>query len=141
MSSANFTIGDFVVSFKANQVFNRLAGATRRVDLSVRAVDAASAAVNTHGILGQAFGFKGPVAKAEEDVYPATGKVATKAQAGGVIAGKHTDYLVASAFDTDFRYSKFKLDRVAPAPTKTLLLPVAAEVDDSRYFDAAPVAA
>ena len=58
-----------------------------------------------------------------------------------MIAGKHTDYLVASAFDTDFRYSKFDLDHVAPAPTKTLLLPVAAEVDDSRYFDAAPVAA
>ena len=141
MSSANFTIGDFIVTFKANRVFNHISGATKRVDLSVRAIDAASAALNTHGILGQAFGFKGPIAKAEEDVYPATGKVTTKAQAGGVIFGKHTEYVVASAFETDFRYSKFNAARVVPVPTKMLLLPIAAEVDDSRYFDAAPAAA
>jgi len=141
LSSANFSVGDFVISFKANRVFNRLAGATKRVDLSVRAVDAASAAVNTHGILGQAFGFKGPVARAEEDVYPSAGKMTTKAQAGGVIAGKHLDYLVSSAFDTSFRFSKFDAARVAPAAQPTLLLPAAAEVDDSRYFAAAPAAA
>ena len=115
------------------------------MDVSVRAVDAASTAINTHGILGQAFGFKGPVAKAEEDVYPASGKMTTKAQAGGVRAGKHTDYVLASAFATDFLYSKFNSARATPAPRTTLLLPVEAEVDDSVFFfdaaDASAVAA
>ncbi|MCP4893157.1 MAG: hypothetical protein GY911_05020 [Actinomycetales bacterium] len=79
----------------------------RRVDVSIRALDAPFAAANAHGILGQAFAFSGPV-NGREDVYPDAGRMTTAAQAEGVLEGVYTAYRLAEgSYGTRFGYSRF----------------------------------
>ena len=79
-------------------VYNRLSGAVRRLDFSLRGQQTA------HGILGQ--GLTRP-RNGHRDTYPKIGVYTTRAQGEDAIDGTFTDYVMEGPFSTDFKFSMF----------------------------------
>ncbi len=133
LSSASINVGDFALTFRGNHVYDRVSGVTRRIDVSIRALNASVAATNTHGILGQTFAFSGPV-NGREDAYPTEGKITTMAQAEGVLEGVFSDYRLDGPYGTKFRFSKFDAAAVAARATAATRSTVAEAASDDGEF-------
>jgi len=97
----------WVISIKTMPIFNRVSGPAHRLDLGID--PKANVRGRAHGILGQAF-HRSTACEGKKDVYPEMGKFTTSAMAEGCIEGVASDYVVATAHATEFRYSQFKKD-------------------------------
>jgi hypothetical protein len=60
-----------------------------------------------HGIIGQSFDGSMIAVSGKQDKYNDLPEFTTTAQAEGALEGKHTDYIMAAPFATDFKYSRF----------------------------------
>ena len=94
-SSATFKYRDtWAVVVRGNYVFDRKSGPTHRLDLTFKEIGSAAARSLPHGIIGQSFTTNAP-RRGKQDVYPASGRFATSAQAEGAIEGDASMYEVA----------------------------------------------
>lgn len=69
----------------------------------------------------QAWDGDGKAINGEEDAFPESGEYTTHAQAKGAIEGDYTDYKVASAYATDFKFSRFDSQKAAPRDVAKLV--------------------
>ena len=133
-SSATFKYRDpWAVVVRGNYVFDRKSGPTHRLDLTFKEIGSAAARSLPHGIIGQSFTTNAP-RRGKQDVYPASGRFATSAQAEGAIEGDESMYEVAFPHATTFAFSRFM--SAAPAdgdvPASELLLPNPTEASSSE---------
>lgn len=110
-ATATFTCGAWTVRSTVQPVARYVAGATRNLDLKI-----VGPAVGAHGIVGQNLDER-TARDGALDVYPTRGEHTTSAQAEGAIDGRYDDYAVATAYATDFRYSRFSGVAVPTAPS------------------------
>ena len=82
-----------------------------------------------HGIIGQSYATPGRVRHGNKDIYPWTGTYTTRAQAEGAIEGTVSDYEVASAYATDFPFSRFNAARGAPTSAEATDVVDASSID------------
>jgi hypothetical protein len=76
-------------------------------------------AVAPHGILGQAYDQDKIAVDGKLDEEK-TGETTTTAQAEGAIEGTWEDYIMADKFSTEFKYSRFGLEKAAPRDVSKL---------------------
>ena len=116
-SSATFELGNWTVAVHGMRSCRGclLAGPEHRLDISFSARGDAPSHDRPHGIIGQSYATPGLVRHGNEDKYPWAGHYTTSAQAEGAIDGKASDYEVASAYATEFAFSRFNAARGAPA--------------------------
>lgn len=78
------------------------------INLSFKQVTV-DAHVHPHGIIGQSYDGDGIAVDGAKDVYNSVpgGETTTVAQAEGAIEGVYTDYVMASPFATDFKFSRY----------------------------------
>ncbi len=69
--------------------------------------DADADVVAPHGIIGQAYDGDSLAVDGKMDDHKASDESTTAAQAEGAIEGSWEDYIMASPFETDFKYSRF----------------------------------
>jgi len=101
---------------------NWLSGPTVRLDLgfSLR-VPEESLQVAPHGIVGQSFDGDGIGISGARDPAPRAGaNLSTTAMAEGAIEGSWRDYVMASEYDTAFKFSRFGAAFAAPRDTTGL---------------------
>jgi len=79
-----------------------------------------SLAVAPHGVLGQSYDADNITIDGAKDQYNGA-EFTTSAQAEGAIEGIYSDYEVASAFDTKFKFSRFGLQRARPRDVSALV--------------------
>ena len=91
---------------RGNYVFDRKSGPTHRLDLTFKEIGNAAARSLPHGIIGQSFTTNAP-RRGKQDVYPASGRFATSAQAEGAIEGDASMYEVPFPHATTFAFSRF----------------------------------
>lgn len=117
-------LGRWAIDLSSAQYFDEARGEKRkmhRVDVNVRPLTTAveHEAVAPHGIIGQTFdGDNLAVSGAQDDYNKSV--VVTSAQGEGAIEGSWEDYIVPSAFETDFKYGRFST-KAAPARDVTKL--------------------
>lgn len=92
---------DWNINVVPKHIFDIISGPKRRIDVQVSRISKST----THGILGQSF--SRDVKSGKQDVYPSSGNFTTSAMAEGSIEGNANEYIVKSAFDTNFKYSLF----------------------------------
>lgn len=90
------------IEIKRSPVFNPLNNITGRFDFNIK-MDKQSKHI--HGLIGYSF-WKKELTQGELDVYGSDPEFTTAAQAGGVIEGLFTDYIVLP-IDHSFKYSQF----------------------------------
>ena len=83
--------------------------------------DADHDVVAPHGLIGQSYdGDDTGIDGAQDDYRNGGTEMSTSAQAEGAIEGTGADYKLASAFATNFKYSRFDAERAAPRDLSTL---------------------
>ena len=104
-------------------------------------IDADSAKVAPHGLIGQSFDGDETGVIGKTDEYK-DGVVTTVAMGEGAIEGTHTDYVVSDKFGTDFKYSRFGKTVAAPrdAAALTGIKVRRGRVDDAGGVEAAVAA-
>jgi len=117
-SSATVETKEFRFVLRGQPVYNRIDGPRHRIDVEVtQKVADREFAVPPHGLIGQAYDGDGKPRAGRLDVYPprdVNGTFTTTAMAEGAIDGVAADYVVASPFETRFKYSAFAYP-MAPA--------------------------
>ena len=117
-SSATVETKEFRFVLRGQPVYNRIDGPRHRIDVEVtQKVADREFAVPPHGLLGQAYDGDAKPRAGRLDVYPPrdfNGTFTTTAMAEGAIDGVAADYVVASPFETRFKYSAFAYP-MAPA--------------------------
>lgn len=84
------------------------------LDVTIKAeYDADHDVVAPHGLIGQSWDGDGVAMGGRRDDYRGT-EVTTSAMAEGAIEGEPSDYEVSSAFDTDFKFSRFDATSATP---------------------------
>ena len=109
-STMHLAAPDWQLSISPRPVFDRISGAHHRMDLRIKLVTPeAKLPTAPHGIIGQSWDGDGLATDGQVDVYPRTeGAVfTTYAMAEGAIQGSASDYEVATAYDTRFKYSRY----------------------------------
>ena len=94
-----------------------VSGPAHRLDIGFYARGDAPSRDSPHGIIGQSYATPGTVRHGKTDSYPWTGHYTTSAQAEGAIDGTATDYEMASAYATEFAFSRFNAARREPVST------------------------
>ena len=94
-------------------IYGRISGPLNRLDISVEAlVDESS--LGAHGLIGQSFDGSKVPRYGRVDQYPpleVPAEFTTAAMAEGAIEGAAKDYEVADKYATQFRFSRFALER------------------------------
>ena len=101
---------------------NWLSGPKVRLDLGITLrVPKESLQVAPHGIVGQSFDGDGIGIIGARDPVPRAGtNLTTTAMAEGAIEGTWRDYVMASEYDTAFKFSRFGATFAAPRDTTAL---------------------
>ena len=134
-SSATFKYRDaWAVVVRGNYVFDRKSGPTHRLDLTFKEIGNAAARSLPHGIIGQSFTTNAP-RRGKQDVYPASGRFATSAQAEGAIDGVYTDYRLPAMWSTTFKFSQYH--KLAKVPVASTVIKRAASTEewDGKKWD------
>ena len=102
--------------------WNWLSGPKVRLDLGITLrVPKESLQVAPHGIVGQSFDGDGIGINGARDPEPRAGtNLTTTAMAEGAIEGTWRDYVMASEYDTAFKFSRFGATFAAPRNTTAL---------------------
>lgn len=111
LSSVILSTPEWEIRATAVPVYAREHGPRHRIDLAVKPlVDETQFAAKPHGLLGQSFDGSQNARIGRLDSYPdrsTSSNFTTTAMAEGAIDGVASDYEVASAFSTTFRYSRY----------------------------------
>ena len=105
-SSATISLRGWQIAIRGNHVYGRVSGPTHRLDVSFAASSGAASRDAPHGLVGQSF-LSEKRRSGKLDAYPASGRIATSAQAEGAIEGSAAMYEVASSHATRFAFSRF----------------------------------
>ena len=100
-SSLNVNHTDWRFRVTSQPVYNRVTGPRHRLDVRMHILKR----VSVHGLIAQAY-FR-PRRDGAMDSYPSEGEYTTHCLAEGAIDGNATDYIVASPYDPNFRFSQF----------------------------------
>ena len=119
-SSATFELGNWTVTVKGMPSCDTghdclIKGPAHRIDVGFTARGDTPARDFPHGLIGQSFATPGVVRNGKQDLYPFSGDYTTTAQAEGAIEGVASDYIVHSAFATEFAFSRFNAAKGGPA--------------------------
>ena len=102
-ATATSTCRSWRVKSTVQPVARYISGTSRNLDFRISGDQMA------HGILGQNLAFP---RNGNVDKYPVRGTYVTKAQAEGAIDGTYKDYIVDTAFSTEFKYTLFHSNNV-----------------------------
>lgn len=107
-SSVTLKTPEWMVSIEPSFVYGWISGARKRLDLDIHPIVVEKRLRGKpHGILGQSFDGDDKPRKGKVDIYPETGTIRTTAMAEGAIEGSAKDYIVSSAYTTNYKYSQF----------------------------------
>lgn len=114
--SARVELPEWELNIVARRVWNRVDGPKHRLDLAMKPTAAEhDLSAWPHGIIGQSYDGDGKAISGKQDNYSAA-VVMTEAMAEGAIEGVASDYRVASAFETAFKYSRFDATMATSRP-------------------------
>jgi len=109
--------GGWQLNVSHHPVYRKVEGPSGwRYDIAIRPLDRrdpaafgrSSPTCFSHGIIGQSFDGDGLAVDGQRDDYSGHGELTTRAMAEGAIEGSASDYRVADAYTTAFRYSRFE---------------------------------
>ena len=111
-SSAKFTIPGWTIKVVAVPVYGRISGPLHRLDVSLHAHGDEAALAQTHGLVGQSFGWR-TARDGKRDLYPTEGRFRTSAMGEGAIEGNAAMYELPGPLATEFPFSRFREARQA----------------------------
>ena len=109
--------GGWQLNVSHHPVYRKVEGPSDwRYDIAIRPLDRrdpaafgrSSPTCFSHGIIGQSFDGDGLAVDGQRDDYSGHEELTTRAMAEGAIEGAASDYRVADAYTTAFRYSRFE---------------------------------
>jgi len=113
-SSVNISTPEWELGIRVRQVFGRVSGPQRRLDVSMTPRwPEAQLSWPPHGIVGQSFDGDGLPRSGRLDDYSGA-EVTTRAMAEGAIDGVAQDYRVYQPYATEFRFSRFHRIMLSP---------------------------
>lgn len=120
-SSLHLTTSEWEVTVTPQAVERPVAGPVRRIDVQMKPrVAESKLSVPPHGVIGQSWDGDNKAVFGREDQFPTRGEYTTSAMAEGAIEGVPSDYLMASRYATEFKYSRFGLEHASPRDVSKL---------------------
>jgi hypothetical protein len=116
-SSLQVITPEFVIDITGRKfrLERNVANLKHRLDVKLAlSVPEEKLAVAPHGIVGQAWDGDGKAIDGEQDQFPTSGEFTTFAMARGAIEGMPNDYKMMKPYSTEFKFSRFGLEKAAP---------------------------